>query len=188
MCYKKTILKRITLKCWKVSSNEFVAFDVETTGLSPLHGHRVVEIGAVRMNTGKITSEFHSLIDCGRTIPKTIQRITGINDDMLRGQPSPDVVFKSFQRFVGKAVLVAHNARFDQSFLQHEFSRLGWNLSNRTRCTLALSRRKLPRLPNHRLKTVAQHLFGELPAGVQLHRVLDDARLTAKIWAMLDNK
>ncbi|MBW1940905.1 MAG: 3'-5' exonuclease [Deltaproteobacteria bacterium] len=167
---------------------EFVAFDVETTGLSPLQGHRVVEIGAVRMNSGMITSEFHSLIDCGRTIPKAIQRITGINDDMLCGQPSPDVVFKGFQRFIGKAVLVAHNARFDRSFLRYEFNRLGWTLSNRTRCTLALSRRKLPRLSNHRLATVARHLFGELPAGVQLHRALDDARLAGKIWMALNNK
>jgi DNA polymerase-3 subunit epsilon len=172
----------------KNCNNEFVAFDVETTGLSPLQGHRVVEIGAVRMNSGMITSEFHSLIDCGCTISKAIQRITGINDDMLRGQPSPDVVFKNFQRFIGKAVLVAHNARFDRSFLQYEFGRLGWTLSNRTRCTLALSRRKLPRLSNHKLVTVARHLFGELAPGVQLHRALDDARLAAKIWMALNNK
>jgi DNA polymerase III subunit epsilon len=107
---------------------------------------------------------------------------------MLRGQPPPDVVLAAFRDYIDGALLVAHNARFDMAFLRHEFSRLKWPLTNRSSCTLELSRRRLPRLPNHRLETVARHLLGELPAQTRRHRALDDARLTAQVWLRLKGR
>src|SRR5512137_2642794 len=101
-----------------------IVFDLETTGLSPRKGHRVIEIGAVALENGEIVEEFATLIDAGVTIPATVQAIHGITDEMLDGQPPPEEVFPSFSHFIGESVLVAHNAAFDIRFLRHEFARL----------------------------------------------------------------
>jgi DNA polymerase III subunit epsilon len=170
-----------------VMIKEIVAIDVETTGLSPQRGHRVIEVGAVRIVKGTFAEEFHSLIDCGGSIPMSVQRIHGITPTMLRGQPPPASVFADFRDFIGQAPLVAHNAPFDISFLQHEFGRLGWSLANRFRCTLRSSRRRLHLLSDYRLETVARHLFGPLPAGSRRHRAIDDARLVARVWVALED-
>ena len=170
----------------KIEANGLVAFDVETTGLSPMLRHRIIEIGAVRLENGTITTSYHSLIACDRPIPRGAQRVHGITDDMLHDRPPPEEVFEDFRAFIGKSKLVAHNARFDRSFLRNEFGRLGWGLPNRMLCTLKRSRRRLPELPNFRLETVAKHLFGELPAQTRLHRALYDAHLTARVWLALE--
>jgi DNA polymerase-3 subunit epsilon len=166
-------------------TGEIVAFDVETTGLSPHRGHRVIEIGAVRIVNGAFAEEFNSLIDCGGSISMSAQRIHGITPTMLHGQPPPAVAFAAFRDFIGQAPLVAHNASFDMSFLRHEFGRLGWPLPNRFLCTLEACRRRLRVLPDYRLETVARHLFGQLPAGSRQHRAIDDARLVARVWVAL---
>ena len=162
-----------------------IIFDVETTGFSPAAGHRVVEIGAVRLSGGAVGDEFSTLVNPGCKMPQQAQRVHGISDDMLRGQPSPNVAFADFQTFIRGALLVAHNVRFDRAFLASEYARLKIPLNNRFACTLKLSQRKLPLLPNHRLQTVARHLLGGLPGGRQSHRALDDARLVAKVWVEL---
>jgi DNA polymerase-3 subunit epsilon len=168
----------------------WVVLDVETTGLSPGRD-RVIEIGAVAGEGERITGEFHSLIDPARPVPWPAQRVHGITDAMLRGQPLPHEVLPDFYRFLGQGALVAHNAPFDLGFLRSEFARLGLGLANRYHCTLQLCRKAFPSLPNHRLETVVRHLFGrqfmvgaihELP----LHRALADARLTARVWVALN--
>jgi DNA polymerase-3 subunit epsilon len=169
-------------------TGEIVAVDVETTGLSPQRGHRVIEIGAVRIVNGAFTEEFHSLIDCGGSISMSAQRIHGITPAMLRGQPPPAAAFAAFRAFIGQALLVAHNAPFDISFLRHEFGRLGWPLPNRSLCTLQACRRRLIRLSDYRLETVAQRLLGPLPEDGCRHRAIDDARLVARVWVALREK
>jgi DNA polymerase III epsilon subunit family exonuclease len=159
-----------------------VALDCETSGFSAARGHRVIEIGAVKLVAGGVTAEFHSLIDAGCPIHREAQRVHGISREDLHGQPSPPEVFARFRDFIGPALLVAHNAPFDMAFLRSEFARLGWHLSNRSRCTLRLSRRLLPDLPDHRLETVARHLLGEMDESERLHRALADARLAARVW------
>ena len=148
-------------------------------------GHRVIEIGAVRLDDGGAGAEYCTLIDPGRSVPRQAQRVHGISEAMLRGQPTPDVAFAALRAFIGGALLVAHNARFDRAFLASEFARLRLPLNNRFACTLKLSQRKVPLLPNHRLQTVARHLLGGLPREGLSHRALDDARLTAKVWLAL---
>lgn len=166
----------------RLNRQTWVVIDVETTGLSPARGDRIIEIGAVAVEDGLVVGEFHSLVNAGRRIPPFVQRVHGITDGMLIGQPRPDEVVPLFREFITNAVLVAHNARFDTGFLRHEFGRMGLGLSNRTVCTLQMSRRRFPRLPDHRLETVARHLLGTLPEEVRLHRALADARLTARVW------
>lgn len=162
-----------------------VAIDVETTGLSPARGDRVIEVGAVAIEGGEIVGEFVSLVAAGRPIPHHVSRIHGITDEMLRGQPRPEEVYPPLRAFIGGGTLVAHNARFDLAFLRHEFGRLGLGLDNRAVCTLVMARRRLSHLADHRLETVARHLLGSLPGAGRLHRALDDARLTARVWAAM---
>lgn len=159
--------------------------DVETTGLFPGYGDRVVEVAAVLVEEGQIVSEFSSLIRVTRAIPRHVSMIHGITNDMLADQPLPEEVYPALGDFIGTALLVAHNARFDLAFLGHEFGRLGLSLNSRSACTLELARRRLPELPDHRLETIYQHLFGAVPDGTRCHRALDDARLTARVWGEL---
>jgi len=159
-----------------------VAVDIETTGLYPQRGARVIEIGAVAIEGWKCVAEFESLINCGKRIPARAQKVHGISTEMLVGQAGPEEALQSFLRFISRSILVAHNAKFDIKFLRYELGRLGLGLNNSYVCTMKMSRRCFPHLANHRLESVAQHLFGELSSGIRLHRALDDARLTAKVW------
>lgn len=167
----------------KISSYQrYVVLDVETTGLSPRYGDRVIEIGAVALEGGLMVEEFHTLIDIESPIPKAVQRIHGITDEMLIGKPKADEVMPRLLDFIKNSILVAHNARFDVGFIRNEFARLDIALNNEYLCTLETSRRLYPGLVNHKLPTVYRHLFGHISEETRLHRALDDARLTAKIW------
>ena len=159
-----------------------VVVDLETTGLSPRHGHRIIEIGAVAVEGGAIGDEFTMLVDAGVPIPLTVQAIHGITADMLEGRPKTEEALRSFSAFIGDSVLIAHNAAFEVTFLRHEFARLKLGFPNRHVCTLEMSRRHLPRLPDYTLETVYLHLFPDADFLRQSHRALDDARMTAKIW------
>lgn len=167
-------------------SSRIVALDVETTGLSPSHGHRVIEIGAVAIENGRMIKEFHALVNPGRRISRAAQEVHGITDEMLVGHPSPEIVYPEFHRFITGSLLVAHNAPFDIAFLRHEFYRLGLSLNQSVVCTLDRSRRYCRGLSNYRLETVARYFLGELPFDGKHHRALDDARLVAQVWMALE--
>lgn len=168
------------------SAVSVIAIDLETTGLNVASGDRVIEIGAVGIEDGMVLSEFEQLIRTSRRISRTVSRVHGIDNKKLQGQPLPHEVFPRFLDFVGNHVLITHNAAFDLRFLRQEFARLGIRLSNRFICTLKLAQSRLPGLPNYRLETVARYLLGDLPSDLQLHRALNDARLTARIWLELE--
>ena len=163
-----------------------VVVDVETTGISVVRGGRVIEVGAVAVEEGRIVAELDTLICVDAPIAAGAYRVHGISLDMLLGKPTAAEVWPGFLEFVADASLVAHNASFDSSFIRHELARLGLYLPNRWQCTVRRSRRELPHLPNHRLETVYRHFFGSLPGGAQTHRALDDARLTARVWMELE--
>jgi len=107
-----------------VNIPQYTAFDIETTGLYPQRGHRIIEIGAVSIQESKIIDEFNILINCGRHITKKVQTINGITNDMLRNQPTPEEALTRFMDFISNSILVAHNAKFDITFLRHELSSL----------------------------------------------------------------
>ncbi|MDT8316860.1 MAG: 3'-5' exonuclease [bacterium] len=163
-----------------------VVFDLETTGLSPFRGDRIIEIGAIIVEGGSIVREYHSLIDAGRPVSIHAFKVNGINREMLAHAPKPETVMPEFKDFISDSVLVAHNAKFDIGFLRYEFSRQGIAFSNRHHCTLTDARRLYPKLQNHRLETVYRHLFGALPDKVNMHRALDDARMTARVWMEIE--
>jgi len=162
-------------------SNRYVVFDLETTGFGPQRGARVIEIGAVLIAGGNIISEFQSFINCGKAVSRQAQKVHGITDRMLFGQPAPEEIFPDFHKYISKSTLVAHNAVFDISFLRYEFSRLGLGINNGYLCTMKMSRKRFPMLPNHKLETVAKHVLGDLPPEIHRHRALDDAKLTAMV-------
>lgn len=163
-----------------------VVVDLETTGLHPRQGHRIIEIGAVAIENGAITEEFSTLVDAGVPIPMHVQAIHGITEEMLEGQPKTEEALPRFYSFIADGILIAHNAAFEVTFLRHEFARLKLGFPNRHVCTLEMSRRHSPRISDHTLETVYLHLFPEADFLRQSHRALDDARMTAQIWLAME--
>jgi DNA polymerase III epsilon subunit family exonuclease len=161
----------------------FVVFDLETTG-AKTPPCRVTEIGAYRVKNGAIVEEFHSLVNPEMPIPFFISLLTGITDEMVRSAPKFNELADAFLRFIGDSVLVAHNAGFDMRFLNHEVGRLyeDYRLGNPSLCTVQLSRKLLPDIENHKLKTLAEHFSVAL---VNHHRANEDAYATARIFINL---
>lgn len=163
-----------------------VVVDVETSGLSPQRGDRVIEIGAVAVSDGSVGEEFHTLIDVDCRIHWAAERVHGISRSMLIGNLMPEYAWESFLEFVRDSPLVAHNARFDLAFIRHEAARIGRCLGNQVHCSLELSRRRFPNLASHKLEAVARHLLGGIPEDCRLHRALGDARLLARVWVAMN--
>lgn len=161
----------------------FVVFDFETTG-AKTPPCRVTEVGAYRVMNGEIVGEFHTLINPEMPIPLFITMLTGISDDMVRDAPKFEDVAADFLEFIGDSVLVAHNAGFDLRFLDHEVGRVyeDYRIANPSLCTVQLSRKLLPDVDNHKLKTLAQHFNVEL---INHHRANADALATAKVFINL---
>ena len=159
-------------------SQEFVVFDIETTGLSS-HRDKITEIGAVKIIDGKITDTYSQLVNPERPLSAKIVELTGITDDMLVDKPTIDQVLPGFLEFVGGSILVAHNSDFDTSFIKNNCENLGIPYNLKAIDTVAISRTLLKDLKSHKLNLVAKRL------GVKLdnhHRAVDDATATAEIF------
>ncbi|MBK8148405.1 MAG: 3'-5' exoribonuclease [Acidobacteria bacterium] len=167
----------------RLSETDFVVFDLETTG-AKCPPCRITEIGAYRVSNGRVTHEFQTLVNPEMPIPPFITQLTGISDSMVANAPKFAEVSDGLLDFIGNSVLVAHNAHFDLRFLNHEVSRVygNYRVVNQHLCTVQLSRRLLPEIPTHRLKTVAEHYEIRLD---NHHRAADDARATAEIFVNL---
>ncbi len=158
----------------------FCILDLETTGGSP-HDCRITEVGAVRYEGGELTGTFHTLVDPGVPIPPSITILTGITHAMVIDAPPIDEVLPALLEFIGDAVIVGHNVRFDLAFLNAAAARLGYaRLPNRSSDTAALARRLVAdEVRNFRLQTLAAHLRSP---HTPTHRALDDARATAHVF------
>ncbi len=155
-----------------------VFVDVETNGLDSLRG-RVIEVAAIRVEGGKVVKTFRSLIDPEIDVPDYITNLTGITTDDLRGAPTFDVVADELRGVLDGAIFVAHNVRFDYSFLQQEFARLDLPFLPRQLCTVKLSRALYPLEKGHKLQDLIQrHGF----SFVARHRAYDDA---AVLWQFI---
>jgi DNA polymerase III epsilon subunit family exonuclease len=167
----------------RLLESDFVVFDLETTG-AKAPPCRITEIGAYRVSRGVITEKFHTLVNPEARIPPFITSLTGISDAMVADAPLFSDVAADLLDFLGDSVLVAHNAQFDMRFLNHEISRVygEYRVANPCLCTVQLSRKLLPHIENHKLKTVAEHYSIAL---VNHHRASDDAHATAEIFVNL---
>ena len=156
----------------------FVVFDLETTGFSPVN-NRIIEIGAVKVEHGEITDRFSTFVNPQVPIPFRIEELTNINDNMVMDAPVIEEILPQFLEFVGDAVLVAHNAGFDVSFIEENCRRLGQEQTFTYLDTVALARILLPQLNRFKLDTVAKALHINLH---HHHRAVDDAECTAEIF------
>lgn len=162
---------------------EFVVFDLETTG-AKAPPCRITEIGAYRVRGGEVLDKFHTLVNPETPIPSFITGLTGINDEMVADAPLFGDIVHDLLEFIGNSVMVAHNSGFDMRFLNHEIGLVFPNhkLANPCLCTVQLSRRLLPDILNHKLKTVAAHYEIDL---TNHHRAAADAFATAHIFVNL---
>ena len=166
----------------KRSDGAFIFFDLETTGLSP-RGDCIIEIAGLRaVPGGRVTGEFHALVRIERPVPSFITAITGITSAMLSNQVPIAVALPRFMEFADGLPLVSYNVSFDMGFLRAEAERLKLAVGNTCDCALREARRKLPRLANHKLKTVAAHLGVAVD---QTHRALDDCHMGLEVFVRL---
>lgn len=164
---------------------DYVVFDFETTG-AKAPPCRIMEIGAFRVRNGEIVGEYNTLVNPEMPVPDFISSLTGITNSMVEPAPKFGDVINDLLDFIGDSVLVAHNAPFDIAFLNHEIDRIHQDarIANPWLCTVQISRRVLPDVENHKLKTLADHYSVDL---INHHRAGDDARATANIFIRLMN-
>ncbi len=155
-------------------------FDVETTGLDPLRGHRIVEIAAVRMENDRILDEhFVTFVNPEREIPWDARQVNKISDEDVKSAPTIDLVLPQFLEFAKGSMLVAHNASFDMGFLEAE-KQYCWGFVDLPEClcTVTLARSLYPTDFRHSLDALIKKFNLEMPE--ERHRALADVILTAQ--------
>ena len=156
----------------------YVFVDVETTGVSAARG-KVIEVAAIRVEDNQVVKEFTTLINPEMPISYQITQITGIGDGDVADAPTFREIADELLSVLDGAVLVAHNVRFDYSFLKQEFRRIDKQFSPKQVCTVKLSRRLYPELSRHRLSDlIAHHGF----SFESRHRAYDDAMVLVQFW------
>lgn len=166
--------------------NEYVVLDIETTGLTPQKGGRIIELAGVRVRNGKIEEQFSQFIYPEMKIyGKTIE-LTGITNEMLAGQPVYGKVLPEFHKFIGNSVIVAHNAIFDWNrFLVYYFERCGIKVQNEVIDTLKLAKLYHPEQDSYKLiELCTLH-------GITLdnaHRAINDTIATAYLTIAFKGK
>jgi len=157
--------------------DEVAYLDVETTGIDP-HRDRIIEIAVLVARGPEVIERYSSLVDPGRPVPRDTTLLTGIDDAMLAGAPSIDVVVREVAALLGSRDVVAHNAAFDRAFVADAAARSGVPLPCRWLDSLELTRIGLPRLRSHRLRDLAE-AFG---IAEPFHRAAGDVEAMFRIW------
>lgn len=164
-------------------TEDYVVFDLETTGLSPV-ADAIIEISGIKVRGRHVSEEFSTLVNPGRPIPRAATNVNGITDKMVQDAPALPTALEKFLEFIGEDILVGHNIHsFDMEFLQNGARRaLGRKVSNDYVDTLYLARTCLPHLPRHRLTDVAAHFhIGTKGA----HRALNDCVMNQQCYEKL---
>lgn len=165
----------------EMKPENYVVIDLEMTGLSP-KTHRIIEIGAVKVKDSAIVQTFGTLVDPRRPIPGRVQELTGITDDMVRGQKEQDEAIAELLSFLGDDLIVGQNVTFDYSFLKQWAVNKKIPLEKRACDTLKIARSLLPPEQPKNLKALCEY-FGI--SREQGHRALDDAIQTAELFERL---
>ena len=169
--------------------DEYVVFDLETTGLSPWAGDEIIEIGAMKIFGQEIDEKnvFHSLVNPKRLIPADATRVNNISNEMVAGAPTLDEVFPKFLDFVGGAWLVAQNAKFDMSFVMKYMMQQKIAKPFEVFDTMLFSRRLFPTESSHNLDIICKRL-GLTVGETDRHRSMGDVRLTAQAFVQLKDR
>lgn len=163
-----------------------IVFDTETTGLSPLNGDRIVEIGCVEMfNRCETGRHFHSYFNPGRSMPSEAEAVHGLSDNFLSDKPLFADVVEDLLMFIGESPMIAHNAAFDFGFVNHELGQCGRPAVCMTRMvdTLSIARQKFPGA-KHSLDALCTR-FGVDRSQRIKHGALLDAQLLAQVYVEL---
>jgi len=165
---------------------QFVVFDLETTGLDP-EKHEIIEFGAIRVNRDSVNHDtFQSLVKPSRKIPKKITELTGINQAMLDAEGEPiETALREFLSFVGDLHLVSFNADFDMAFLKNTAARYSISIGNPVSCALKMSRRAWPGRKSYRLADLAKD--GNLSSD-GTHRALGDCQRALIVYTAAASK
>ena len=168
-----------------ITDETYIVFDLETFGLNS-HEHPIIEIGAIKVQGTRIIDSYSQLINPKMPIPEKIQEITNITNSMVANMPTIEEVLPKFMEFVGEATMVAHNARFDMSFIRRECKRiLGIDYDPSVIDTLQMARDVMPDLKGYGLGSLTKKL------GVALenhHRAVDDSQATAGMFIIFLEK
>lgn len=175
--FLQKVLRYLAPKDRPIKDCKLVVFDFETTGLDTAKD-RIIEIGALKVEAGKPTGEYSTLIQPDIPLPETVEKITGITADMLEGQPTIEEKWDEFLEFIDGSILVAHNAEFDMGFLRNVSQRLGYQVQWPCFCTLKLARQLLPDLESKNLDTIAKHYDLTFEAR---HRSIGDCKVTSAV-------
>ena len=167
-----------------IYNTDFVVFDVETTGLSPQFGDRIIEMAAVKIRNQKIIDRFDSLVNPQREVSFAAFSVNGISDEMLVGAPLASTILPKFLKFIEDSVIVGHNIKFDMKFLNNELMLAGLPQRDgqRTIDTVRMSRGIIPELGKYSLAIVSH--FMEIK-NMQQHRAMADVETTLKVFLNL---
>ena len=169
----------------KIDEEEFVVFDLETTGFNS-HFNKIIEIGAVKIKAGRIIDRYSQLINPGISIPYHITEITSITNEQVANQPKIDEVIGKFVEFIGDAVLVAHNAPFDMGFIKRDIKEyLNIDLESSVIDTLQMARDLFPDFKKYGLGDLNKALGLALE---KHHRAVDDSQATANMFIIFLEK
>lgn len=163
---------------------DYIVVDLETTGLTPKKD-RILEVGAWKVTDGKFTEKFHRMVDPGMKIPERITALTGITDDMVKGQKKTGTVIREFVDFAGDLPLLGHNLLFDYAFLKHGAVNNGIAFERAGADTLKISRKVLAKLPSRRLGDLCAYF--DIPQR-RAHRADDDAYVTSLLYETLKKR
>jgi len=168
----------------KARNAEFIVFDVETTGLSPTEGDRIIEIAAIKVKDFKVVGVFESFIDPKRELPASATHINKITEDMLIGAPTSGEFLPGIIDFIGGGCVVGHNVKFDLGFVCYELALSGRKLREETPAidTLKMAKALIPYLASYKLGNIAAALG--ITVG-ETHRAKADVELTIEVLTRL---
>lgn len=160
---------------------DYIALDVETTGLNPARD-KVLEIGAAKVRDGKVCETYGTLINTGMPVPPRIRELTGITDAMQRTGKKAEDAIREFADFCGELPVLGHNVQFDFGFLKQTAVNYGLPFEKEALDTLKIARRLLPDIPSRTLPAMCAHY--QVNPG-NSHRALDDALASHEIlWKL----
>lgn len=162
-------------------ATEYAIIDIETTG-GRANQHKITEIAIVIHDGEKVIDSYETLLDPERAIPANITYITGITDEMVKGQPKFYEVAKKIVEMTEGRVFVAHNVRFDYGFIREEFSRLGFTFSRKLLCTVRLTRKVFPELRSYALGNLIKYFKIKVDAR---HRAMADTMATVELFELI---
>lgn len=170
---------------WTVDPKQvYVVVDIETTGRRS-NANRITEVAAVKMQNGEIIGRWESLINPCRSIPPGIVELTGISDAMVADAPVFSEIADDFRAFTAGTVFVAHNVRFDYSFIGDEYRRLQQSFHMPTLCSCAQMRKWYPGLKSYSLKNLCERFNISLESH---HRAMCDAEAASELLRLINLK